>query len=265
MGRKENPICEKVTNQADKSDAQLNDGFIEVTREATGGESAKLCMKAGCATDKAEDVFFGAIEDMGKEVGRKQQDPNKAGESAGEERGTDNVEFCTESANQGSHVEICSEIADHGIHVKSSTEFAGEEKGADSVEICPECRANHAVLNVEQTREQNENGREEEMGEEREAAKILGDGGGVYALVERDDNVDEMKGAKMLDIQPLAIMGVGGIQSVSSDWVSERVLQFCQELGLICDGHEEQGWQNGSTGRPVVTWDTFKVDPNTTL
>jgi hypothetical protein len=44
----------------------------------------------------------------------------------------------------------------------------------------------------------------------------------------------------MLDMQSLAIMGVGGVQSVSMDWVLERVLQFCQELGLICDGHEEE-------------------------
>jgi hypothetical protein len=42
----------------------------------------------------------------------------------------------------------------------------------------------------------------------------------------------------MLDMQSLAIMGVGGVQSVSMDWVLERVLQFCQELG--CDGHEEE-------------------------
>jgi hypothetical protein len=44
----------------------------------------------------------------------------------------------------------------------------------------------------------------------------------------------------MLGIQPLAIMGVEVSQSVSPDWVLERVLKFCQELGLICDGHEEK-------------------------
>jgi hypothetical protein len=42
--------------------------------------------------------------------------------------------------------------------------------------------------------EQNDIGREEEIGEEREAEKISGDGVGVYALVERDDKVDEIGG-----------------------------------------------------------------------
>jgi hypothetical protein len=95
-------------------------------------------------------------------------------------------------------------------------------------------------LNVKQPREQNKIGREEEMGEEREAKKISGNGVGAYALVEMADKADEMVGTDMLDIQPLAIMGVGGIQSISPDWILERVLEFCQELGLICDGHEEQ-------------------------
>jgi hypothetical protein len=33
--------------------------------------------------------------------------------------GTENVESCTESADQGIHVESCSEIADLGVHVKA--------------------------------------------------------------------------------------------------------------------------------------------------
>jgi hypothetical protein len=92
-----------------------------------------------------------------------------------------------------------------------------------------------AVLIVEKPTEQNEVGRVEELGEEREAEKCLGNGNGEYAPVERVDKEVEMGGTEMVDIQPLAIMGAGGTHSVSPDWV----LEFCQELGLICDGHEE--------------------------
>ncbi|KAE8125036.1 hypothetical protein FH972_019873 [Carpinus fangiana] len=176
------PICEKVTDLAEKSAAQLNNEVIKAAMAAIGGESAKAGGQAGCETDKAEDgitKLIGVIEDM-------------------------------ESADQGVHVERCSETADHGVHVESYTETADQ-----------------GVLNVKQPREQNKIGREEEMGEEREAEKISGDGVVAYALVERADKADEMGGTEMLDIQPLAIMGVGGIQSVSPDWVLERVLEFC--------------------------------------
>jgi hypothetical protein len=56
-----------------------------------------------------------------------------------------------------------------------------------------------------------------------------------YAPVERVDKEVEMGGIEIVDIQPLAIMGARGTHSISLDWV----LEFCQELGLICDGHEE--------------------------
>jgi hypothetical protein len=136
--------------------------------------------------------------------------------------GTEIVESCTESADHGVHVERCSKTADHGVHVENYTETADQ-----------------GVLNVKPPREQNKIRREKEMGEKKKAEKILGDGVVAYALVERADRADEMGGTEMLDIQPLAIMGIGGIQSVSPDWVLERVLEFCRELGLICNGHEE--------------------------
>jgi hypothetical protein len=43
-----------------------------------------------------------------------------------------------------------------------------------------------------------------------------------------------------LEIQPLAIMGAGEHRPESQGWVLERVLAFCHELGLNCDGHEEE-------------------------
>jgi hypothetical protein len=81
------PICEKVTDLAEKSAAQLNDEVIKAAMAAIGGESAKSGGQAGCETDKAEDVMtklIGIIEDMGQLVGRKQQDLDNANDSAGE-------------------------------------------------------------------------------------------------------------------------------------------------------------------------------------
>jgi hypothetical protein len=119
------PICEKVTELAEKSVDQLNDEFLNATMAATAGERVKLGGQVGSETDKAEDELFGAIEVMGQLVGWKQQDPDKASDSAGEERGIESVEICTGSADHGIHVEeSCFEIADHGVHVESSTEVA---------------------------------------------------------------------------------------------------------------------------------------------
>ena len=35
-------------------------------------------------------------------------------------------------------------------------------------------------------------------------------------------------------------MGAGEHQTKARDWVLERILAFCQDLGLVCDGHEEE-------------------------
>jgi hypothetical protein len=90
------PICEKVTDLAEKSAAQLNDEVMKAAMAAIGGESAKSGGQAGCETDKAEDgitELISVIEDMGQLMGRKQQGPDNAGNSAGEEMGTENVKL----------------------------------------------------------------------------------------------------------------------------------------------------------------------------
>jgi hypothetical protein len=72
-----------------------------------------------------------------------------------------------------------------------------------------------------------------DIGKEREAGQNLGE-------VARADTVEELGELGMLEIQPLAIMGAGEHQSEARDWVLERILAFCQELGLVCDGHEDE-------------------------
>jgi hypothetical protein len=61
-----------------------------------------------------------------------------------------------------------------------------------------------------------------------------------YGEIVRADTVKEWGEPETLDIQPLAIMGAGKQQTQTRDWVLEKILAFCQELGSECDGHEEE-------------------------
>jgi hypothetical protein len=87
--------------------------------------------------------------------------------------------------------------------------------------------ADELVLFVEKPVEQID------MGKERDTDK-------KHGAVERVVTTNEMGEPETLEIQPSAIMGAGKHHSVSPDWVLERVLDFCQELGLACDRHEEE-------------------------
>jgi hypothetical protein len=61
-----------------------------------------------------------------------------------------------------------------------------------------------------------------------------------YGEIVRADTVKEWGEPETLEIQPLAIMGAGEQQTQTRDWVLEKILAFCQELGSECDGHEEE-------------------------
>jgi hypothetical protein len=99
------------------------------------------------------------------------------------------VEISTNSIDCEIHVEeSCFAIADHGVPVESSTETVDQGIYVEN------------FIEIEQTREQNEFGKEEKIREEWGVEEILGDGVGVYALVERNYKVDMMKRTKMLDV-----------------------------------------------------------------
>lgn len=75
--------------------------------------------------------------------------------------------------------------------------------------------------------------------------------GGKGGLCWGDEEVNDMAvvtcleensdGSEMLEVQPLTIVGESvGAQSVTTDWVVERVKDFCRVVGLTCDGFEDK-------------------------
>ena len=82
------------------------------------------------------------------------------------------------------------------------------------------------------------------MGKERDADK-------KHGVVERAATADEMGEPETLEIQPLAIMEAGKHHSVSPDWVLERVLAFCQELGSHVMGMRRNCWHYLPQLRPI--------------
>lgn len=54
---------------------------------------------------------------------------------------------------------------------------------------------------------------------------------------------EEVKGSELLIVHPLAVVEEQGVpHPMSSDWVFERVRNFCRVVGLSCEGFEDQSW-----------------------
>jgi hypothetical protein len=174
-------------------------------------ETCGISRRFGCGIDKPVEELRAELEAADSD-GMAGSEAESAGE--GEKSHISNVEGVGQAINQFTVQPSCVGVAVGGS--------SGAETGVGETEIL-----GGMVVYGETPVQQND------MGKEREADQNFG-------VVERDDIVEEWGEPETLEIQPLAIMGIGDHQSEARDWVLERILAFCQELGVVCDGYEKE-------------------------
>jgi hypothetical protein len=77
------------------------------------------------------------------------------------------------------------------------------------------------------------------------------EGKDAFAVVLRTDNT--YGGSELLDIPPLAVLGDQvGDNPMYTEWVVERVKEFCHVVGLSCPGFEEKLWRCSMTLKPIA-------------